>query len=83
MVVDGWDSKEGEWSPDESSLAMRACKMREWLKEREEEEIIVVTHGGIQPISAARFILALLTRLMGRIFVVFGGRDKRIRECRV
>jgi broad specificity phosphatase PhoE len=46
LVVDGWDSKEGEWSPDETSLAMRACKMREWLKEREEEEIIVVTHGG-------------------------------------
>jgi broad specificity phosphatase PhoE len=47
LVVDGWSSKEGEWSPDETSLAKRAAKMRTWLKEREEEDIIVVTHGGI------------------------------------
>jgi predicted transcriptional regulator len=65
LVVDGWDSKEGQWSPDESSLAMRACKMREWLKEREEEEIIVITHGGIQPIPAARFILAFFKKADG------------------
>lgn len=45
-MVDGWDNKEGEWSPDESSLALRARRMRKWLKERDEDEIIVVTHGG-------------------------------------
>ena len=49
LVVDGWDSKEGEWSPDETSLALRACRMRNWLKEREEDEIIIVTHGGRSP----------------------------------
>jgi hypothetical protein len=27
-------------------LVKRAAKMRQWLREREEEEIIVVTHGG-------------------------------------
>jgi broad specificity phosphatase PhoE len=47
LVVDGWNSKEGEWAPDETSLAKRAAKMRTWLKEREENDIIVVTHGGI------------------------------------
>jgi broad specificity phosphatase PhoE len=46
LVVDGWDSKEGEWAPDETSLAQRAAKMRKWLKDREENEIIVITHGG-------------------------------------
>jgi broad specificity phosphatase PhoE len=46
LVVDGWDSKEGEWAPDEPSLAQRAAKMRKWLKDREENEIIVITHGG-------------------------------------
>jgi len=46
LVVDGWDSKEGEWGPDETSLALRAARMRTWLREREEEEIVVVTHGG-------------------------------------
>ena len=46
-MIDGWDSKEGEWSPDETSLALRAGRMRKWLKDREEDEIIVVTHGGM------------------------------------
>ena len=49
LVVDGWDSKTGEWAPDETSLARRAAKMRKWLKNREEEEIVVVTHGGKEP----------------------------------
>jgi len=49
LVVDGWDSKKGEWAPDETSLALRAEKMRKWLKDHKENEIIVVTHGGIIP----------------------------------
>lgn len=48
LVVDGWNSKEGEWGPDEISLANRAIKMRKWLKDHPENEIIVVTHGGIK-----------------------------------
>lgn len=44
---EGWDSKRGEYAADEASLAARAERMRQWLKEREENEIIVVTHGGI------------------------------------
>lgn len=75
LVVDGWDTKQGEWSPDETSLAMRACKMRKWLKEREEEEIIVVTHGGNSLIWTVDVVRDGLT---DRIFIVFGGRDKRI-----
>lgn len=47
LVQDGWDSKKGEWAPDELSLATRAGKMRQWLKCRPENEIIVITHGGI------------------------------------
>ena|SRR5277367_3355271 len=49
LVVEGWDSKTGEWEPDEVSLARRAAKMRKWLKDREEDEIVVVTHGGKDP----------------------------------
>jgi broad specificity phosphatase PhoE len=49
LVVDGWDSKTGEWGADEVSLARRAAKMRKWLKDREEDEIVVVTHGGKDP----------------------------------
>ena len=46
FVQQGWDSKKGEWAPDETSLATRAGKMRRWLKGRPENEIVVVTHGG-------------------------------------
>jgi broad specificity phosphatase PhoE len=49
LVVDGWDSKRGEWGADEVSLARRAAKMRKWLKDRKEDEIVVVTHGGTDP----------------------------------
>lgn len=49
LLSDGWDSKQGEWSPDEVSLAVRAAKMRKWLRDRPENDIIVVTHGGDFP----------------------------------
>ena len=45
-VGEEWNSNEGEWAPDETSLANRAERMRKWLKDRDENEIIVVTHGG-------------------------------------
>lgn len=50
LVREGWDSKKGEYAADEASLAARAGRMRKWLKDREENEIIVVTHGGMQPL---------------------------------
>jgi broad specificity phosphatase PhoE len=43
---EGWEVKEGEFAPDEESLVARAGKMRRWLREREEDEIVVVTHSG-------------------------------------
>jgi len=46
LVVNGWNSKQGEWAPDEESIARRARKMRRWLKDHPANEIIVVTHGG-------------------------------------
>jgi broad specificity phosphatase PhoE len=46
LVSEGWDSKRGEWAPDEMSLAKRAAMMRKWLKDHHENEIIVITHGG-------------------------------------
>lgn len=69
LVVDGWDSKQGEWAPDEASLARRAAKMRKWLKEREENEIIVVTHGGtfyeILELTYVGFLLCLVEEIKG------------------
>ena len=50
LVVDGWDSKTGEWASDDETLDKRASKVREWLREYPEDEIIVVTHGGARSI---------------------------------
>lgn len=41
-----WNSKSGIWSPDETSLRQRAGWTRQWLSERSEDEIVVVSHGG-------------------------------------
>lgn len=41
-----WTSKKGEWAPWADSLHARAQKARQWLKQRKEKHIVVVTHGG-------------------------------------
>jgi hypothetical protein len=69
LVREGWDSKEGEYAADEASLAARAGRMRKWLKDREEDEIIVVTHGGMD---------TLAWLLTSSISDVFGSRDSGV-----
>ena len=66
LVGEGWNSKRDEWAPDESSLANRASRMRKWLKDHDENEIIVVTHGGnsfICCVDAKDFCYTLFRRL--------------------
>ena len=68
MVVDGWDSKTEEWGADEISLMRRAARMRKWLKDRDEEEIVVVTHGGIKSsrkCTEEGFLLYLVQEVRG------------------
>lgn len=45
LVQDGWNSKQGRWSPDAKIVEERAREMRSMLKSRPEKEIVVVTHG--------------------------------------
>lgn len=47
MVGEGWNSKKGKWSSEQSMLAERAKVARQWLMARPEKHIAVVTHGGI------------------------------------
>ena len=70
---EGWESKKGEYATDEASLAARATRMRQWLKERKENEIIVVTHGGMHLCPA----MSLTSR---RISYVPCARDPGVRE---
>lgn len=46
LVQDGWNSKEGRWSPKSDKLRERARQARLWLRARPEKEIAVVLHGG-------------------------------------
>ena len=45
LVQDGWNSKEGYWSPDEPDIKKRAADLRAWLYDRPEQTIVLVTHG--------------------------------------
>lgn len=45
LVPKGWNVKQGKWSPDWESITHRAREAREWLYQRSEKEIVVVTHG--------------------------------------
>jgi broad specificity phosphatase PhoE len=40
-----YDSKKGAFAPDGKSLEARAATLRRFLRDREEEEIVVVSHG--------------------------------------
>lgn len=46
LVVPGWNSKKGKWAPAAKAIEERCRVARNWLKNRPEKEIVVVTHGG-------------------------------------
>lgn len=47
LVQEGWNSKKGKWTPTTKEVEERAKYARHWLRERKEEHIVVVTHGGV------------------------------------
>ncbi|KXT17171.1 hypothetical protein AC579_339 [Pseudocercospora musae] len=46
LVLEGWNCKRGKWSPTSQAIQARARAARKFLKTRQEENIVVVTHGG-------------------------------------
>jgi len=40
-----YDSKKGRWAPDGDSLKARALELRRFLRDRDEQEVVVVSHG--------------------------------------
>ncbi|KAI9709408.1 MAG: hypothetical protein M1812_007685 [Candelaria pacifica] len=46
LVEEGWDNKKGKWAPSPEAITARARETRLWLRAREENEIVLVTHGG-------------------------------------
>ncbi|KAK8235011.1 histidine phosphatase superfamily [Phyllosticta capitalensis] len=50
-VEEGWNSKNGRWAPEDEAIAARARDARLFLrdlvqKSKDDEDIVVVTHGG-------------------------------------
>ena len=46
-VEEGYNVKTGKWAPTADAIEKRAREARQWLKARPENEIVVVTHGGL------------------------------------
>ncbi|KAF1957033.1 phosphoglycerate mutase family protein [Byssothecium circinans] len=47
LVTDGWNSKKGYWAYTREALAARSADIRNWLFQRPEAHVIIVTHGAI------------------------------------
>ncbi|KAJ5983302.1 hypothetical protein N7481_005401 [Penicillium waksmanii] len=45
LVEPGWHIKQGKWAPIAKRLLERAQSARQWLSQRSEKEIVVVSHG--------------------------------------
>jgi len=41
-----WNNKKGKWAPHSEAIQARAKEARQWLRNRPEKDIVVVTHGG-------------------------------------
>lgn len=67
LVHHGWNVKAGKWAPDQEAIAERARVAREWLRNRHEKEIVVVTHGSfrtcLDAFAATAFATAFLLAL--------------------
>lgn len=44
-VFEGWNSKTGEVGTEVAAIVARAKKVTRWLRDREEEEVVLVSHG--------------------------------------
>jgi len=59
LLEDDWNSKKGEFAADPKTVAARAHWVRKWLRERPEQNIVVVAHGDIlRRITGVQFNLA-------------------------
>ena len=60
LVLPGWNVKEGKWAPEKQAIAQRAQEAREWLIQRPEKEIVVVTHGSYRSFDDTALIAAIV-----------------------
>lgn len=46
-VQPGWNSKKDQWAATSNAITARCRVARQWLRDRPEKDIVVVTHGGL------------------------------------
>lgn len=59
-VQEEWNVKTGRWSAHEDAIKKRAQEAREWLAQRPEKEIVVVTHGSYRTLGDSALIAAVV-----------------------
>lgn len=60
LIHPGWNVKTGKWAADQKAIAQRAQEAREWLFQRPENEVVVVTHGLFWSLGNAALIAAIV-----------------------
>jgi broad specificity phosphatase PhoE len=60
LVVPGWNVKTGKWAYEKEAINKRAQEAREWLSQRPEKEIVVVTHGSYRSHNDSALIAAIV-----------------------
>ncbi|KAH7093373.1 histidine phosphatase superfamily [Paraphoma chrysanthemicola] len=46
-VMEGWNSKVSYWAYEKQAISRRAADFRNWLYQRPEAQVVVVTHGAV------------------------------------
>ncbi|KAL8833109.1 MAG: hypothetical protein Q9170_004491 [Blastenia crenularia] len=65
LVPEDWDSKQGRWAPVQEAIEVRCREARKWLKARDEEAIVVVTHGQVGEAAITPYAHAYSSRHVG------------------
>jgi len=61
LVHPDWnDKKKGKWAFEKEAITKRAREAREWLYQRPEKEIVVVTHGSYRSFDKSALIAAIV-----------------------
>jgi broad specificity phosphatase PhoE len=61
LVQPGWNDKTAaKWAVNDETIARRAQEAREWLYQRQEMEIVVVTHGSFRSLDDTALIAAIV-----------------------
>lgn len=62
-LSDDWNSKKGPYASNQTALRERATRIRKWLRDRPEKNILVISHGVSVYVSVGGWKLMNCTEL--------------------